>query len=105
LCPKLAQNRPKIQKKLEKRIFEEKSQKMTKKVFNLNKVVFAKEVILGPEIHKNCQKKYEKSRQKLTPQKMTFKDDLEQFLTPKKRKLEDFGSIFDANCSLFPSFF
>ena len=47
-----------MQKKLEKHIFEEKNQKMTKKVPNLNKIVFAKEVILGPEIHKNCKKRH-----------------------------------------------
>ena len=56
LCPKLAQNRQKMQKKLEKHVFEEKNQKMTKKVPNLNKVLFAKEVILGPEIDKTCAK-------------------------------------------------
>ena len=36
---------------------------------------------------------------------MTFLDALEQFLIPKKWKLEDFGWILGAKCGLFPSFF
>ena len=70
-----------MQKKLEKHIFEEKNQQMTKKVPNLNKVLFAKEVILGPEIHKKCQKN--------TSKKQTKND------TPKNYFFRHFGAILD----------
>ena len=90
-----------MQKKLEKRIFEEKSQKMTKKVPNLNKVVFAKEVILGPEICKKCQKNTSKKQTKNDTPKNDFLRRSGAIFDPKEAEIRGFWVDFGCQVLLF----
>ena len=102
---KTGPKRAKKTKEIEKTFFCEKSEKRRKKVPKSLKVLFALGVILGPKIHKKCEKSTSKKQAKNDTPKKKFLHAPEQFLFPKRRKLKDFGWILGAKCGLFPSFF
>ena len=105
LCPKLAQNGPKKQKKLKKTFFCEKSEKRRKKVPKSLKILFALGVILGPKIHKKCKKNTSKKHAKNnTPKNNFFRRSGANFV-PKKAEIRGFWIDFGCQVWSFSKLF